>query len=184
MQPPPRIPPTRVLCTAAAAGLFALPATANAHVGTVPYPHDLWTTWSFEPAVLVGILLASWSYARGLRAVWQRAGRGHGIPAWRAGCFAAGSIALVIALVSPVDGVSAALFSVHMVQHLLLVMIAFLYGLVRRRFSAAAAFVGCVFGLSLYLSNTNDTITSYYQGTITSCIAQASMMRSLHSISG
>ena len=43
---------------------------------------------------------------------------------WRAGCYAAGIMALALALVSPVDGVSAALFSVHMVQHLLLVMIA------------------------------------------------------------
>jgi putative membrane protein len=101
-----------------------MPADLYAHVGTVPYPHDLWTTWSFEPGVMLGILLSSWLYARGVRALWRRAGRGHGIAFWRAGCYATGITALAIALISPVDGVSAALFSVHMVQHLLLVMIA------------------------------------------------------------
>ena len=81
-------------------------------------------TWSFEPAVVSGIALMSWLYVRGVRALWRRAGRGRGVAPWRAGCYAAGMLALAVALISPVDGVSAALFSVHMVQHLLLVMIA------------------------------------------------------------
>ena len=97
---------------------------AHAHAGTVPRPHDLWTTWSFEPAVLAGLTLMGWLYARGVGTLWRRAGTGRGIPRWRAACYFGGLLALVIALISPVDGVGAALFSVHMVQHLLLVMIA------------------------------------------------------------
>ena len=111
------------LFAAIAAGSL-VPADAHAHVGTLPYPHDLWTTWSFEPAVVLGLVLSTWIYGRGVRALWRRAGRGRGIPEWRASCHAAGIAALAIALISPVDGVSAALFSVHMVQHLLLVMVA------------------------------------------------------------
>ena len=106
------------------ATLVGKPATAHAHVGTIPYPHDLWTTWSFEPAVILALVLATLLYARGIRALWRRAGKGRGIARWRAGCYGMGIIALAVALVSPVDGVSAALFSVHMVQHLLLVSVA------------------------------------------------------------
>jgi putative membrane protein len=46
------------------------------------------------------------------------------VGAWRAGAYYAGLAALFIALVSPVDAVGAALFSVHMTQHLLLMMVA------------------------------------------------------------
>ena len=125
MRPYRNVRPIRILRTvlAVAAGTL-IPADVQAHVGTVPYPHDLWTTWSFEPPVVLGLVLSAWLYARGIRALWRRAGRGRGIPVWRAGCYAAGIAALTIALISPVDGVSAALFSVHMVQHLLLVMVA------------------------------------------------------------
>lgn len=121
----PNLRSSRALRASAATVMLAgLPAAAHAHVGTVPYPHDLWTTWSFEPVVIGWLVLASSLYSRGIRALWQAAGPGHGIAAWRACSFAAGMLALAVALISPVDGVSAALFSMHMVQHLLLVMIA------------------------------------------------------------
>lgn len=116
---------TRALRASAVTAMLAgLPAVASAHVGAVPYPHDLWSTWSFEPAVIAWLVILSWLYGRGIRVLWRTAGKGRGVAIWRAGSFAAGIAALVIALVSPVDGVSAALFSMHMVQHLLLVMVA------------------------------------------------------------
>ncbi|MFL5577403.1 MAG: cytochrome c oxidase assembly protein [Gemmatimonadaceae bacterium] len=108
----------------AAALVAVVPAAARAHVGAPPQPHDLWTAWSAEPAVLGGLAVAAWLYARGVRALWRRAGRGRGIAPWRAGCYAGGLATLALALLSPVDRVSAALFSVHMVQHLLLTMVA------------------------------------------------------------
>ena len=108
----------------ALASIAAFPSSSLAHVGTVPYPHDLWTTWSFEPLVVTSLVAMAWLYARGVRALWRRAGTGHGIARWRAACHAGGIFALGVALVSPVDGVGIALFSVHMLQHLLFVMIA------------------------------------------------------------
>ena len=78
--------------------------------------------WSFEPGV-VGplILLGAW-YARGvyvMRARSTRAPRSTAIAA-----FAAGWLTVVIALLSPVHEVSEQLFSMHMVQHELLMTLA------------------------------------------------------------
>jgi putative membrane protein len=109
---------------ACAVALSVIPRAAWAHVGRAPEPHDLWTAWSFAPTVVVGLLLTSWLYARGVRALWHAAGVGRGIPRWRVACFGAGIATLAIALLSPIDGVAAALFSVHMIQHMLLVVVA------------------------------------------------------------
>jgi cytochrome c oxidase assembly factor CtaG len=59
-----------------------------------------------------------------VRALWREAGAGRGIAPWRAACFAAGTFVVALALLSPVDAVGAALFSVHMTQHMLLVVVA------------------------------------------------------------
>jgi putative membrane protein len=104
--------------------MAALPRDAWAHAGRAPEPHDLWTSWTFAPAVLVALGLSVALYARGLRALWRSAGTGRGIARWRAACFAGGVLAAALALLSPIDAVAAALFSVHMTQHMLLVVVA------------------------------------------------------------
>ena len=55
---------------------------------------------------------------------WRRAGTGRGISAWAAVSFAAGWLTLAVALVSPVAWLSEFLFSVHMTQHTLLMLVA------------------------------------------------------------
>ncbi|HEV7992745.1 MAG TPA: cytochrome c oxidase assembly protein [Gemmatimonadaceae bacterium] len=102
----------------------ALPRAAWAHTGRAPEPHDLWTSWTFAPAVIVGLVLAAWWYARGVRALWRHAAPGRGIARWRAACFAAGVLTVAIALVSPIDALGSALFAAHMTQHMLLVVVA------------------------------------------------------------
>ena len=77
-----------------------------------------------EPSALVGIALAAWLYARGVRRLWRRAGRGHVVQPWQAACFAGGLVSLLVALESPLDALSEALFAAHMVQHLLLIVLA------------------------------------------------------------
>lgn len=84
----------------------------------------MWSAWSWEPEILLGLALAAWGYARGVSALWQRAGFGRGIHYWRAFAFAAGLLALFVALISPLNDLSATLVSAHMVQHLVLVLIA------------------------------------------------------------
>ena len=57
-------------------------------------------------------------YARGFREMRRR------LPAWRMAAFLAGLGAILVALVSPVDALAEELFSVHMVQHMLLMVVA------------------------------------------------------------
>ena len=78
--------------------------------------------WSFEPGIVVPLIVLGVWYARGAYVMRARSGR-----APRAGAiaaFAAGWLTLVVALVSPVHAVSEQLFSVHMVQHELLMALA------------------------------------------------------------
>jgi putative membrane protein len=88
-----------------------------AHSGRAPAPHDVWAAWDLDPALLVTIAVAGWIYGRGLRTRSDTVSR-------RAWCFAGGLAVLVVALESPLDAMSSALASAHMVQHILLLLAA------------------------------------------------------------
>jgi putative membrane protein len=90
-----------------------------AHPGQPPAPHDLWSAWNLHPVLPGGFLLAGWAYRRG-----RTGGPRRPVDTWRARCFTAALVALVLALVSPLDALSSALASAHMVQHLLLLLVA------------------------------------------------------------
>ena len=77
-----------------------------------------------EPGIVIPLVVASLLYASGVRAVWRRAGRGHGVSVRQAVLFASGIATLVLALLSPLDTMSDELFSAHMVQHMVLIAIA------------------------------------------------------------
>jgi putative membrane protein len=98
--------------------------TSLVHEGQPLAPHDLWTAWSFEPAVIVCLLLSGWLYFRGVRALWRNAGGPRGIQHRQAVSFAAGWTALALALISPLHRLGEVLFSAHMGQHELLMVIA------------------------------------------------------------
>ncbi len=78
------------------------------------------TAWTFDPAVVAGLLGSGALYLRGLRRV-RRPDRK---TANRAACFLGGLAVLWLALQSPVDVYADTRLSVHMVQHLLLTMVA------------------------------------------------------------
>lgn len=86
-----------------------------AHVGEPVAPHELWTSWNVDPVLVTGLLLLGWMYQRG---------RTRGTEAWRTWCFGGGLAAVAVALVSPLEAASGALASAHMVQHLLLTLLA------------------------------------------------------------
>ena len=90
-----------------------------AHPGQPPAPHDLWGAWNLDPVLLGGFLLAAWAYRRG-----QTSGPRRPVDSWRARCFTVALVALGLALLSPLDALSSALASAHMVQHLLLLLVA------------------------------------------------------------
>lgn len=109
------------------AGLAGLPASAYAAPAVPalpPLPETIWSAWSWQPWVLLGLALSAWAYGRGVRRLWQRAGPGRVIRYWQAAAFGAGLAAMFVALISPLSALAEALFSAHMVQHLLLTLLA------------------------------------------------------------
>jgi putative membrane protein len=96
----------------------------SAHGGKPHTPRDLLTTWGLEPVVLVSLALSGWLYWRGLRRLWREAAAGQGIRRWEAWCYAGGWLALFVALVSPLHPMGRVLFSAHMTQHEVLMLIA------------------------------------------------------------
>jgi cytochrome c oxidase assembly factor CtaG len=84
---------------------------------------ELWRAWAFEPLIVVPLVLSGWLYARGVRRLWLAAGAGHGVRKWEAACFAGGLLALAVALVSPLHPWGNVLFSAHMAQHELLMLV-------------------------------------------------------------
>ena len=93
------------------------------HGGQPLAPHDLATAWSFEPAIVLAVAATGFLYARGVRELWRtRAGRG--IRRWEAAAFLAGWLSLALALLSPLHPLGEVLFSAHMVQHELLMVVA------------------------------------------------------------
>ena len=80
--------------------------------------------WTWEPYVLVPLAISIVLYAIGVARLWRRAGRGRGVTYWQLASFAAGTMTIVVALLSPVAWISQILFSVHMTQHTLLMLVA------------------------------------------------------------
>lgn len=78
--------------------------------------------WSFEPGIVIPLILVGVWYARG--AYLMRARSAHSPRTAAIVSFTAGWLTLVIALVSPVHEISEQLFSMHMVQHELLMALA------------------------------------------------------------
>ena len=92
------------------------------------FAHELWPesarNWDFSLLVVIPLLVTGALYTAGLWRVWRKAGIGRGISGWSAVSFAAGWLTLAVALVSPVAWLSEILFSVHMTQHTLLLLVA------------------------------------------------------------
>jgi cytochrome c oxidase assembly factor CtaG/cytochrome c551/c552 len=87
------------------------------HTGERLAPHDLWSAWTFEPGIVLPLLVSGILYAIGAR-------RSLGLRTWEKACFWSGWLALVIALVSPLHPLGEELFSAHMTQHEVLMVIA------------------------------------------------------------
>ncbi len=85
-------------------------------------PQNWLTAWSFPPAALAALTLATGLYWRGWRIAQRR--RPRELPLWRAFSFSAGIAALWIAIASPVDALDDYLLAAHMIQHFILMSIA------------------------------------------------------------
>lgn len=86
------------------------------------YAGVTFTDWALEPAIVAPILLAAAWYAAGVRALWSGQQR-RVVASWEAGSFAAGCGVMALALLSPLHEASERLFSAHMIQHELLMVV-------------------------------------------------------------
>ena len=85
-------------------------------------PATILRSWTFGPGVVLVVVAVGSLYLWGAVVVARRSGRP--FPRNRRRAFLAGWIVLVLALASPIARYSQLLLSVHMVQHLLLTMVA------------------------------------------------------------
>jgi putative membrane protein len=97
--------------------LALLPVLALAHEGGPLQPDDLWSAWEFEPGITIPLIVSAWLYARGART-------SRGVTATQAVCFWCGLVVLSLALLSPLHPLGEVLFSAHMAQHEVLMLIA------------------------------------------------------------
>lgn len=104
------------------AGCAALPACAHTlgHASGAGLPLH----WSAQPWVIACLGMSLGWYVGGLLRLRRRAGRGRPQRMRECGWFAGGWLVLVAALVSPLDPLGEVLFSAHMVQHELLMLVA------------------------------------------------------------
>ncbi|MFL6585090.1 MAG: cytochrome c oxidase assembly protein [Chthoniobacterales bacterium] len=78
--------------------------------------------WVFDPGIVIPLLISALLYAIGV--VRLRRVNRHAVGLIEVSCFVAGWLTLVIALVSPLHPWGAVLFSAHMTQHELLMLVA------------------------------------------------------------
>lgn len=93
-----------------------------AHAGPAT-PQEVWGAWGGDPLVVVALLAFVAAYAAGSLQLRRRAAL-KAIADRRARAAAGASLALALALVSPLDAAADAVFTAHMVQHLLLTAVA------------------------------------------------------------
>src|SRR5947209_18700473 len=98
---------------------IARPRPAGCDNAAAMHAHAVYR-WSFDPGFLVALAVLTYVYVRRFRAARREAG-GRGAGARHALAFAGAVVVLLIALISPVDRLGEDyLFSIHMVQHILI----------------------------------------------------------------
>ena len=105
--------------------LFGRPAIALAHGDEAPVPRfpEVLLAWSLDPVPWIGVALAGGAYLWAVRRLSASSTRSPH-PRWRTASFMAGLAAMLVALASPIEAYEGVLFSVHMVQHMLLELVA------------------------------------------------------------
>ena len=110
---------------AAVAWLLLNPTRVLAHGTEAPTPTvpAVLGAWSFDPLAVAGLAIAGGAYLWAVRQVDGRHPTNRH-PRYRTWLFLGGLVAIGLALLSPVEAYEGVLFSVHMVQHMLLQLVA------------------------------------------------------------
>ena len=102
--------------------LSLLPVAA--YDGVPLAPRDMLWAWHWNPLLMAGLVTGAWLYSQGVKKIWWRSGVGQGIRPWQALAFNGGLTVLFLAFISPLYALSNDLFTAHMVQELLLLLVA------------------------------------------------------------
>ncbi len=100
----------------------------------IPTDSSFSADWHWRLDVLLVVAFFGAIYVRGWQRLRQRAARV--IPRWQLILYFAAIVSILSALISPIDSLASALLSMHMVQHLLLLMIAPLFFLLANPLAA------------------------------------------------
>lgn len=106
--------------------MLGVPSLAAAHGATPPDPPTLASLligWRLDPVVAGALALSAAAWLLLVRRV-DRLHPGHPVPRARTAAFLGGLAAIAIALMSGIERYDTTLFSVHMAQHLLLMLVA------------------------------------------------------------
>ncbi len=120
-----------VFCFLAGVPLPLWAHTAGAEIASIE--------WHWRPDVLLVVVLFGFTYACGWLRLRKRNGRV--ITRWQLAVYVAGLASIGVALLSPIDALASTFLSMHMVQHLLLLMVSPLLLLL------ANPFVYCLWGV-------------------------------------
>ncbi len=124
MSCPARRPFGRELPTLAGCALAGWPQRALSHAAASPPGGAQAIAWSFDVSVVALLALSIAFYAAGALRLHPHSRLGRRMRGLQAAAFAAGWLVVVAALVSPLDALGASLFSAHMLQHELLMIVA------------------------------------------------------------
>jgi len=100
-----------------------LATTVGAHEGHEHVPSLFESIEISQIITGLALLISLGVYITGTVRLWRSAGRGHGISLGAAGAFSAGWVSLAISLIGPFHTLSESLFSAHMTQHEILMLI-------------------------------------------------------------
>ncbi|MEA2536049.1 MAG: hypothetical protein QOF11_283 [Chloroflexota bacterium] len=103
---------------------WVAPASVLAHGVSPPAPvlPDVLLAWSFDPTVVLPLAILAAGFVLAVRRV-NRAHPGNPVPRARTVAWLLGLGAILLALQSPIERYDTTLFSVHMVQHILLTLV-------------------------------------------------------------
>jgi cytochrome c oxidase assembly factor CtaG len=82
------------------------------------------STWTYDPWVVIPLYVSAMLYLIGTQVLWRRAGFGRGVRYGQACCFWIGWSALALALLSPLHWAGERLFTAHMIEHAVVMVVA------------------------------------------------------------
>jgi putative membrane protein len=115
----------RALMIATALGLSSGDVASADVFGELPItPETLWRGWNWDLLILLNLsVLASW-YLLGINRLWRKSGSERRVGPVQAVAYLSSLGVLLVALISPLHALSEELTSAHMVQHMLLMVVA------------------------------------------------------------